>query len=57
MLTNNAVYKYEMPYNGIFVITQCWNNDTVKLQCVATKTRHKMRLIKIYTYDTSIEDI
>ena len=24
LITNNAAYKYETPYNGPFVITQCW---------------------------------
>ena len=36
MLTNNTAYKYETPYNGAFVITQVWNNGTVKLQYGAT---------------------
>ena len=32
MLTNNAAYKYEIPYYGPFVITQCRTNGTVTLQ-------------------------
>ena len=31
MLTNNAAYKYETPYKGPFVITQCCTNGTVTL--------------------------
>ena len=34
MLFNNALYKYEAPYKIPFVITQCWTNVTVALQCV-----------------------
>ena len=36
MLTNNTAYKYETTYNGAFVITQFWNNGTVKSQYGAT---------------------
>ena len=42
MLTNNAAYKYETPYNGPFVINQCWSNDAVTLQCSANKIRHNI---------------
>ena len=44
MLTNNAAYKYETPYTGIFVITQCWTNGTVTLQYGATKQLAQYRL-------------
>ena len=33
MLVKNTVYKYETPYKVPFVITQCWYNGTVTLQC------------------------
>ena len=32
MLTNNSGLKYENLYHMKFVITQCWNNETVTLQ-------------------------
>ena len=32
MLTNHTAYKYETPYKGPFVITQCFTNGTVHLQ-------------------------
>ena len=28
MLNNNAAFKYETPYKGLFEITLCWNNGT-----------------------------
>ena len=37
MLNNHTEYKYETPYKGTFVITQCWTNVTVILQCDAIK--------------------
>ena len=37
MHDNHAGYKYETPYNVPFVITQCWTNGTVTLQCGAIK--------------------
>ena len=33
MLTKHTAYKYETPYKGPFVITQCFANDMVMLQC------------------------
>ena len=57
MLTNNAEYKYGTPSNRPFVIMRCWTNDTVTLQYGAIKTRHDIRCIKPYTYDTNVEDI
>ena len=29
MLTKHTAHKYETPYKGLFVITQCWTNRTV----------------------------
>ena len=31
-ITNHTAYKYETPYKGPFVATQCFTNDTVMLQ-------------------------
>ena len=31
MLTNHTEYKYETPYRGPFVITQCFTNGMVNL--------------------------
>ena len=57
MLTDNDAYKYVIPYKVPCVITQCWTNGTVTLQCVPTKNRHNIRRIKPYTSDTNVEDI
>ena len=57
MLTNNAAYKYETPYKGPFVITQCWTNSTVTLQCGMIQISHNIRRIGLYTSDTNVEDI
>ena len=39
------------------MITQCWTNGTVTLQCGAIEIRHNIRCIKPYTFDTNVEDI
>ena len=39
------------------MITQCWTNVTVILQCDTTKSRHNIRRIKPYKSDTNVEDI
>ena len=39
MLTKHTRYKYETPYTGPFLITQCFNNGTVNLHCGTTKIR------------------
>ena len=57
MLNNHAVYKYEIPYKGPFVITQYFINGTVTLQYGSTKIRYNILWIKPYTSDTNIEDI
>ena len=57
MLHENTVYKYEIPYNAPFVITQCFTNVTVNLQCVAIKITYIIRRIKPYKFDTKVEDI
>ena len=51
MLTNQNEYKYETPYKCPFVITQCFTNGTVTLQCGAIK------LSKIYVALSHIKPI
>ena len=57
MHTNKAAYKYETLYNGPFVITQCWTNCMVTLQCGPIQIRHNIRWIKPYKSGTNAEDI
>ena len=57
MIDKNAAYKYETPYEGPFIITQCSINITVILQCSTIKIRYNIRHIKPHTYDTNFEDI
>ena len=56
MLTKHTAYKYEMPYTGPFLITQCFTNDTLKLQCGAIQISYNIRCIKPYKSDTKVED-
>ena len=37
MLNRKSVYKYETPYNGLYEITQYWNNGKVAFQIGATQ--------------------
>ena len=55
MLTNYTAYKYETPYKVPFVITQCFTNGTITLQCGATQVKYNMRRIKPYKLDTKVE--
>ena len=57
IVTNKSAYRYETPYNGTFVITQCWTNIMVTLQCGPIEIRHNIRRIKPYISDTNIEYI
>ena len=57
MLNNHTAYKYETPYKGRFLITQCFNNGVVNLQYCATEIRHNIRRIKPYKLDTKFEDL
>ena len=57
MHNNNATYKYETLYKGQFLITQCWTNEMVILQCVETKIVYNIRLIDPYTPATNVEDV
>ena len=56
MLTNYTAYTYETPYQGPFVITQCFTNGTVNLKYSATQIKHDIRYIKPYKSDTKVED-
>ena len=56
MLTNHTPYKYEAPYKGSFVITRCFTNSTVLLQCGAIQIMYNIRRIKPYKSDTKFED-
>ena len=56
MLNNYTAYKYETPYKGPFVITQCFANGTVMLQCGAIKITYNIRRIKPYKSGTKVED-
>ena len=57
ILNNNDVKKYESPYNGPFVVIQCWDNSTVTLQYGTMKISHNIRRIKPYTSEKNVEDI
>ena len=39
IINNNAVYKYEIPYKGPFLIVQCCTNGMVELQYGAIKNQ------------------
>ena len=56
MLTKHTIYKYETPYTGPFMITQCFTNGTVKLQCGAIQITYNIHHIKTYKPDTKVED-
>ena len=57
MLTKNAAYKYEITYNGRFVMNKCWTNGMVTLQCGPIRIMHIIRHIKPYKPDTNVENI
>ena len=57
MLSNNTAYKYETTFKIPFMITQCWTNGTVTLQCGQTQISHNIRRINAYKSDTNVEDI
>ena len=56
-LNNNDAYKYEIKHKGPFVISQCWNNSTVTLQCDETKIRYNTRHVDPHTPDIKVEHI
>ena len=57
MITNYDAYKYETPYKGTFLKTQCWTNVMVTLNYGVTKIGHNIRRIKPYLSDANVEDI
>ena len=57
MLTKHTEYKYKTLYTGHVLITRCFTNDMVNLQCVAIKIRYNIHRISTYKYDTNIEYI
>ena len=56
IIIKHTAYKYKMPYMVPFLITQCFANGTVNLQCGAIKIKYNIRWIKPYKYDTNVED-
>ena len=56
MLTNNTAYKYETPYKGPLVITQCFTKGAVSLQFCAVKIKKNIRTFKTYKYDTKVDN-
>ena len=56
ILTKHTGYKYETPYMGPFVITQCFANGTVKLKNGASQIMYNIRCIKPYKSDTKVGD-
>ena len=57
MLNKNDAYKYETPYKAPCMITQCWTNGTVILQCCVIQIMHNIHIIKPYRSDTNVKDI
>ena len=55
MLINHTAYKYETPYKGHFMITQCSTNGTVMLQYGEIHITYNICRIKTYTSDTKVE--
>ena len=56
ILAKHTEYKYKTPYNGPFLITQCFNNYMLMLQCGAIKNTHNIHRIYPYKSDTTFED-
>ena len=56
MLTKHTANKYETPYTGPFMITQCSTYTKVNLQRGLTKIRCNIRQIKPYKSDTKVDD-
>ena len=56
MLTNHTAYKYETPYKGPFLITQCFTNGTINLQCGVVQIKYNIRCIKPYKSDTKVDN-
>ena len=56
MLTHHTIYKYETSYKGSFMITPCFTNVMVKLQCSVTQIKYNICCIEPYISDTKVED-
>ena len=56
MLNKHNAYKYKTTYKGPFIITQCFKNGMVNLQCGAIKIKYNIRHIQAYKSDTKVED-
>ena len=56
MLTYHTAYKYETLYTVPFVITECFTNGSVKLQCGATQITYNLCRINPYKYDTKVDN-
>ena len=54
MITNHNAYKYETPYKGPFLITQCFTNGTVDVQCGLTKIKYNIHRINPYISNTKV---
>ena len=56
MLATHTAYKYETAYKGPFLITQCFNNGALHLQCGVIQIKYNTRPIQTYKLDTKVED-
>ena len=56
IFTKHNTYKYEIPYTGPFLKTQCFTNGMVKLQNGVKKITYNIRHIHLYKFDTSVEN-
>ena len=57
MLTNHTAYKNETAYKGPFVITQCFTNGTINLQCGVVQIKYNIRHIQPYISDTKVDNL
>ena len=55
MLNKHTKYKYETPCMGPFLITRCFTNGTVNLQCDAIQIKYNICRINPYNYYTNVE--
>ena len=55
ILNNQAAYKYEILYKGLFVITRCCTNGTATIKYGQIQIRHNIFQIKPYVSDTNVE--
>ena len=57
MLNNHAAYKYESYHKDPFVITKCWTDCTVTLQCGAINNWYNIRRIQPHNLYKNVEDV